>query len=117
VSQLPNRPIIQKTHYVRSKAAMVAARSNPCGNCGAEDGTIVGAHANWPWANKGGSIKADDVVASLCFRCHAWLDQGFGPDPTGVYDSAGDGKETMWLRAFHATIVNGVRCGTVIFKA
>ena len=66
-----------KRQYVRSKAMMEAYRKIPCQHCGADDGTVCGAHANWSQLGKGGHIKADDNrAASLCFECHMALDQG-----------------------------------------
>ena len=104
MSQVPNmRPIVQKTPYVRSKAAMVVARDMPCGNCGAQDGTVCGAHPNWSWAGKGKSIKANDVVASLCAVCHRELDQGSKLSRAE--------REEMWLRAFYQTMLHGFSSG------
>lgn len=76
-------------------------------NCGAEDGTVVGAHENSLEAGKGMGIKADDVVALLCGACHDFYD-GRAPniyDPTGkyMYHLAAD-KELMWLRAFKKSV-------------
>lgn len=70
---------IEKRDYVRSKKLREAYRLIPCQNCGREDGTVCCAHANWAIFGKGGSVKAsDDCAASLCFTCHAELDQGAG---------------------------------------
>lgn len=67
-----------KHEYVRSKKLLEAARHIPCQHCGADDGTVVAAHTNWG-GGKGRGIKADDnLIASLCFNCHADLDQGAG---------------------------------------
>ena len=65
-----------KHDYIRSKELMRNAREIPCQHCGADDGTVCGAHTNWG-GGKGKSVKADDnLIASLCFDCHAELDQG-----------------------------------------
>jgi hypothetical protein len=65
-----------KLSYVRSKKLLKAARALPCQHCGQDDGTVVAAHTNWG-GGKGRGIKAsDDLIASLCFRCHFDLDQG-----------------------------------------
>ena len=70
---------IEKHDYVRSKKLREAYRLIPCQNCGAQDGTVCCAHANWAIFGKGGSVKAsDDCAASLCFTCHSGLDQGAG---------------------------------------
>ena len=66
-----------KHQYIRSPALMKAYRQIPCQHCGAEDGTVCGAHSNRGADGKGKGIKADDSrAASLCYRCHAELDQG-----------------------------------------
>ena len=65
-----------KHDYIRSKTLLRNAREIPCQHCGADDGTVVAAHTN-SGGGKGRSIKADDnLIASLCFRCHHALDQG-----------------------------------------
>ena len=70
---------IEKRDYIRSKKLREAYRLIPCQNCGAQDGTVCCAHANWAIFGKGGSVKAsDDCAASLCFACHSELDQGAG---------------------------------------
>ena len=41
------------------------------------DGTVVAAHSNQLRDGKGRGLKAHDYrIASLCFTCHAELDQG-----------------------------------------
>lgn len=61
----------------RSKKLLEAARLLPCQHCGANNGTIVAAHSNQLRDGKGKGIKAHDYrIASLCFTCHADLDQG-----------------------------------------
>lgn len=69
--------MIAKFPYVRSKPLLEACREIPCQNCGTDDGTVCAAHSNQSQHGKGKSIKASDIyVASLCFNCHAALDQG-----------------------------------------
>ena len=82
---------------------MVVARDMPCGNCGTDDGTVCGAHPNWSWADKGKSIKGNDLVASLCFTCHTMLD-------SGKHLSHAE-REEMWLKAFYQTMLHGFRSG------
>jgi hypothetical protein len=66
-----------KHQYVRSKVLMAAYRAIPCQHCGLDDGTVCGAHSNLLSDGKGRGIKADDNKgASMCFKCHASLDQG-----------------------------------------
>lgn len=70
----------------RSPALLRHARDQACVNCGAEDGTVVAAHSNRSIHGKGAMLKAHDCfVAHLCARCHGWLDQGGGSDPTGMW--------------------------------
>jgi hypothetical protein len=68
--------MIKKHTYIRSKKLLEAAREIPCQHCYVEDGTVVAAHTNWG-GGKGMGRKADDnLIASLCFTCHASIDQG-----------------------------------------
>jgi hypothetical protein len=61
----------------RNKQLLKLISSFPCQSCGIEDGTIVAAHSNQLRDGKGKGIKAHDYrVASLCYKCHAELDQG-----------------------------------------
>lgn len=71
-------PEVRPKHdYVRSETLMRAYRMIPCQNCFANDGTVCGAHANWGEFHKGMGVKADDNrCASLCWKCHAVIDQG-----------------------------------------
>lgn len=96
---------------IRVPALLRLARGQPCCNCGAEDDTTVAAHSNWAIHGKGKSLKAHDIFhAHLCYRCHSWLDQGSGHDPTGVF---GDGRadkiymfrlamEKTWIRLWQS---------------
>ena len=88
---------LQKFQYIRSPALLRACRQIPCQNCGRDDGTVVAAHSNMAKHGKGRSIKASDVfVASLCFTCHSYLDQGSR--------LSRDERESMW-DACHAETV------------
>lgn len=61
----------------RNKKLLEVVREAPCQTCGAQDGTVVAAHSNQLRDGKGRSIKAHDYrIASLCYSCHAQLDQG-----------------------------------------
>ena len=65
-----------KHDYIRSKKLMETYRKIDCQNCGADDGTVCGAHTNFG-EGKGMGRKADDNrCASLCHSCHMELDQG-----------------------------------------
>jgi ferredoxin len=69
--------MMQKFNYVRSPELLKSCRRLPCQTCGRDDGTVVAAHSNQAKHGKGRSIKASDIfVASMCFSCHAEIDQG-----------------------------------------
>lgn len=88
----------------RSRKLLDLARGESCVNCGAEDGTIVAAHSNLPEHGKGQSLKSHDCyVAFLCVKCHAWLDQGRGMDPTDVYSCTRRDKAMMFTRCMDKT--------------
>ncbi len=62
----------------RDKKLLALARDQSCVNCGADDGTVVWAHANGAEWGKGMGIKAHDCMGMfLCAICHHQLDQGF----------------------------------------
>ena len=87
----------------RSKALLEAVRGLTCGNCGAQDGTVVAAHRN---QGKGMGIKVSDaLVAALCFRCHYQLDQG--------KDLTRDGRRDMWDRAYIETMRQAIETGVL----
>lgn len=76
-SDMQGRATVEKFTYVRSRPLCAAFQLIPCQNCGADDGTVCGAHSNWGCHGKGRSIKASDIYqASLCHTCHSELDQG-----------------------------------------
>lgn len=93
-----------KTTYVRSKTLREAYRLIPCQSCGAQDGTVVCAHANESAHGKGMAIKACDTkAASLCFTCHSKLDQGS--------DMNRDERHAFWWAAHIKTIPALVAAG------
>ena len=62
--------------YRNAKLLKEAAKL-PCQHCGLDDGTTVAAHSNQLRDGKGRGLKANDYrIATLCFKCHAELDQG-----------------------------------------
>ena len=62
--------------YRNAKLLKEAAKL-PCQHCGLDDGTTVAAHSNQLRDGKGRGLKANDYrIATLCFKCHAKLDQG-----------------------------------------
>lgn len=75
----------------RNRKLLDAANGAPCQMCGAQDGTVVAAHANDSRFGKGAGLKAHDwAVAFLCHGCHAWIDQGNAPR---------DEKREAWMVA------------------
>lgn len=101
----------------RSRKLLDLAEGQPCMNCGAEDGTVVAAHSNLSRHGKGKSIKAHDCfVAFLCHRCHSWLDQGCGPDPTMVWSDMREDKEMMFRHAMDDTMLRLWMNGKVVCK-
>jgi len=73
----PNADIGKGVH--RSEALRQSARDEICVACGANDGTVVWAHANEGALGKGKSLKAHDLLGNyLCARCHADYDAGPG---------------------------------------
>ncbi len=81
----------------RSERLLRACRDLPCQHCGRDDGTVVAAHSNQLRDGKGRSLKAHDYrVASLCFQCHAELDQGSS--------LSREQRIEMWENAHRATL-------------
>lgn len=104
--------MIPKENLYRNPAITEAANGAPCANCGTEDGTIVWAHSNMGIHGKGKSMKAHDCLgAELCVKCHAWLDQGAGFDPTNLYCGTRPEKEEMFRRAMERTLLRRFRLG------
>jgi hypothetical protein len=87
---------ILKFTYIRSTKLMAMYRTIPCQRCGADDGTVVGAHSNSGAHGKGRGIKAsDEFCASLCNDCHFWLDFG---------QASRELKQAAWNLAHEATV-------------
>lgn len=85
-----------KHNYIRSQTLMRNAREIACQHCGADDGTVCGAHANWG-GGRGRSIKADDnLIASLCHSCHMQIDQG--------KDLTKEERQQIWQKAHRKTV-------------
>ncbi|HLP99190.1 MAG TPA: nuclease domain-containing protein [Sideroxyarcus sp.] len=103
----------QRFHYVNPK---IHAHANgmPCQNCEAEDGTTVFAHSNMAEHGKCKGRKAHSLFgAFLCVRCHSWLDQGKGRDPTGVWQGDRQDKREMFLKAMFRTQIILLRDGVI----
>jgi len=72
-------------------------RELPCQICGAEDGTVVGAHSNQLRDGKGRGLKCHDYrIAALCYNCHMAIDQGNKLDK--------EEKVELWEMAHRRTI-------------
>ena len=90
------------------------ARGQSCTNCDADDETIVSSHMNGNGSGKGTGHKGSDAwTAWLCYRCHAWLDQGKGSDPTGVWNESRSDKKEMWIRSYLETMQRRFEKGLV----
>ena len=102
---------------LRVPALLRLARDQACANCGAQDGTVVAAHSNHAEHGKGAALKAHDCFhAHLCSRCHAWLDQGTGNDPTGMYRGTWADKAEMFSRAMDRTTLRLWQSGAIKVK-
>lgn len=85
-----------KHAYVRSNELLRNARQIPCQHCGTDDGTVVAAHTNWQ-GGKARGIKADDnLISSLCYRCHMEIDQGSKLDKAQ--------RQKIWYDAHSKTV-------------
>ena len=93
-----------KHQYVRSKPLMLACRKIPCQSCGADDGSVCGAHSNQSIHGKSRGLKSSDIyVASLCFECHYSVDQGRNMSRSERVD--------LWTKAHYKTVRELVRLG------
>jgi hypothetical protein len=94
----------------RNKKLLEVARLLPCQICGIEDGTVVAAHSNQLRDGKGRGLKSSDVrIASLCFCCHAEIDQGS--------KLSKESRIEMWEQAHRATIGELFERGLVVVKS
>ena len=81
----------------RNKRLLEVVRNLPCQHCGKSDGTVVAAHSNQLRDGKGRGIKCSDaLIAALCYRCHAEVDQSS--------TLSKDARVEMWESAHKATI-------------
>ncbi len=102
-----------KDDEYRNRALLDLAHrdDSECGNC-ERSGPCEPAHSNMAQHGKGARHKSHDVfTADLCHTCHAWLDQGIGPDPTGRWSDDRADKQAMWRLAFDRTILRRFRLG------
>jgi hypothetical protein len=95
LNDIKSKPIL-KFQYIRSDKLMKLYRTIPCQRCGADDGTVCGAHSNQSEHGKGRGIKAsDEFCASLCSDCHFWLDFG---------QALRASKQAVWQLAHENTV-------------
>jgi hypothetical protein len=81
----------------RNKRLLEVVRNLPCQLCGKSDGTVVAAHSNQLRDGKGRGLKCSDaLIAALCYRCHAEIDQGS--------KLSKESRVEMWESAHKATI-------------
>lgn len=93
-----------KHDYIRSKTLLRNAREIPCQHCGADDGTVCGAHSNQLIHGKARGLKSSDqYIASLCFRCHHALDQGAAMTKSE--------RQEMWEAAHKKTVEKLTKLG------
>lgn len=98
MSQMPNRPIVQKYGNVDNKRLTDLARGQACTFnfphvCNYDKDTTVSVHADELDKGKGKGLKAsDEWIAWGCSACHAWL-------PTMPRDE----REKAWFAAFKRT--------------
>jgi hypothetical protein len=93
----------------RNKKLLEYARQLPCQHCGIQDGTCVAAHSNQLRDGKGRGLKAHDYrIATLCFSCHAELDQGSKFNKSE--------RVEMWENAHRSTIAEFFEQGFINTK-
>lgn len=92
------------------KLLKLAAEIPCCMVCGADnDGTVVGAHPNGLGFSKGTGIKAHDLVAYMCFKCHNLYDgRELGWDSLQ--------KQQAWDGAFYKTMLWLIQSGHLEVK-
>ena len=93
-------------NYRNPALLKVAARAPFCMNpwCefgpSYEPGSIVGCHSNLQRHGHGGSIKAHDLVAFLCFDCHNLLDgraKGWSPEKKELVFLESAFQSVLWM--------------------
>jgi len=70
--------MLEKRKPWRSRKYLDGAKGQTCILCGADDGTVVGAHYCGYGAERlgrGARLKTTDIaIADICHRCHSYLD-------------------------------------------
>ena len=108
MAQTPN---LSKTIMFRSKAYREGGRDLACIRCGAEDGTVVGAHYCGKYANRlgrGAGMKAHDLVADFCAACHTEF------DTYRLHNS--DDRAAEFMLCIVLTMVRRIEQGIVVVK-
>ena len=72
--------MFQKQHHVKDNSYRKSFKDQPCLACGAEDGTVIGAHMRWNEFSGMGRKPSDDLIAALCASCHADQESQPGPE-------------------------------------
>lgn len=83
----------------RNKKLLALAKMAPiCFRCGNHnDGTVVAAHANMQSMGKGIGIKAADIPAFVCARCHDEIDGRVKSSPS--FSSSSFYRSAEWALA------------------
>ena len=68
-----------KQHHIKDLAYRKSFKGEDCLSCGANDGTVVGAHMRWNEFSGMGRKPSDALIVPLCGTCHA--DQEANPGP------------------------------------
>jgi hypothetical protein len=94
----------------RNLKLLRAVATLPCQHCGIDDGTTVAAHSNQLRDGKGRGLKSHDYrIATLCYRCHAEVDQSCTLTKVARIE--------MWESAHRKTIGELFERGFVVVKS
>ena len=89
----------KETYYRSPRLLKLANEAPECMACGRpKDGTIVAAHSNAQRHGKGMGIKAHDIPAFVCSRCHDEIDGRHGT--FNKFE-----RERMWMDAMFNSLV------------
>lgn len=84
---------MQKTRPLRDRKYLNSYRNASCYTCGAQDGTVVGAHIRHGHGGGMGLKPGDDMTLPLCAKCHA---------------RQGAGESAFWDKVYNAGRLDGV---------
>lgn len=102
-------PRIKAPANIRSQALRDVAQDCPrCMSCQMpNDGTVVGCHPNGLKYGKGMGLKAHDLLAYCCRRCHDEIDGRAG-------SMLPHERENLWLDAFYWSTVWLIQSGHLV---